>query len=189
MTSETQFRNATRADEINLLRDQILEIYQSTRTFISDDGARADKVSPLKKEYNQLSNELESLKQASTMDPLALLPPEVWTEIIRETTKENGDNLLPTDTLLPLTLVSREWGRKILGTPGLWTNVNVGRGEADAQVKLASVLHLIKDLEFENNDCGPSMSMGRRLVPPTNPRAAIEKDHVSILGTGSLHLR
>jgi len=148
MTSETQFKDAIRADATNLLRDQILEtIYDST--LAPDDGDGADKESTLKQEYNRLYDELGGLlKPASPMDPLALLPPEVWTEIIRETAERNVVNLPPTDALLLLTLVSREWSGKIVGTPGLWTNITVGRGEADAQAKLASVLYLIKDLEF-----------------------------------------
>jgi len=145
MTARLQFKDAIRAHTINLLRDLIMEkIHDSA---LPSSIGEADK-GLLKHEYNRLSNELESLKQAPPMDPLARLPPEVWTEIIRETAEENGVNLSPTDALLLLTLVSREWSTKVIGTPVLWTNIIVGRGDADAQAKLASALYFTEHLEF-----------------------------------------
>jgi len=145
MTTKSQPKNAMRAHGLNLLCDQILEtIHESALSSSAED---ADKEA-LKREYNRLSNELEELRQAPAIDPLARLPPEVWTEIIREAAEENDINLLSTDVLLLLTLVSREWRTKILGTARLWTNITIGRGEADAQAKLASALYFTGHREF-----------------------------------------
>ena len=86
MATQAQSRNATRASALNLLSDQILEtIYESGLTSNINE---ADKEA-LKQESNRLSNEIESQKQMPPMDPLARLPPEVWTEIIQEATEEN----------------------------------------------------------------------------------------------------
>ena len=152
MASGTQSQDEMRAHSINQLLDQILEtIYDSAPTpniNEIDKGA-------LRQEYNRLFNELESLQRAPLVDPLTRLPPEIWTEIIRETAGENSVNPPPTDILLSLTLVSREWNRKIVGTPVLWTNITVGRGEADAHAKLATALYLTEHIEFEITIIGP----------------------------------
>ena len=148
MTAMAQFKDGIRAQLIDLTREQILEtIYESALT--PNSGTGAEEVEALKQEYNRLSYELERLKYVSPMDPLARLPPEVWTEIIRETAEENGVNLPPTAILLLLTLVSREWSREIVDMPLLWTHITIGRGKADAQAKLASALHLTGHLKFE----------------------------------------
>jgi len=94
-------------------RNQILEelSFADVSSFIdaTDDANKA-----LKGEYNQLSHELETLQSELAMDPLAILPPEIWTDIIREATNKNDINLSATDALLLLTLVNNQWRTKIL---------------------------------------------------------------------------
>jgi len=78
-----QFKDAMRAHTINVRRDhKILEtIHDSvlTSSYVNE----IDKC--LKREYNQLYDELENLnRDPPSMDPPARLPLEVWSAILQE---------------------------------------------------------------------------------------------------------
>jgi hypothetical protein len=81
-------------------------------------------------------------------DLLRFLPAELWTEIIRHATKGIGTTMPSMDALLVLTLVSEDWRTTLTSTPGLWTDITLGKSEADAQAKLETVLRLSKHLDF-----------------------------------------
>jgi hypothetical protein len=137
--SESRFKNPIRAEQVQARCDAILEdIFCDP---IQGSINQGDKEA-LKEEHNRLSRELEDLRLGPLGDPLAALPPEIWTAIIQEATRENEANLSPIDALLVLTLVSTEWSAKILGNPLLWTEFAMGWGEADAQAKLETALFL-----------------------------------------------
>ena len=145
MPSKTQAVDWIRVNALRSRRNQILEDIYHRESVV--DGKEAE-VEASKQEYNRLSRELEILLRKPPTDPLVSLPPEVWTDIIREAADDSSINLPSTDVLLLLTLVSNGWSRKILNTPGLWTNITIGRGEADAQAKLGAALCLSGSLQF-----------------------------------------
>jgi len=143
LTKKRQEVDLIEAGALQILCDRILEDLH-----LADATSRLgeEEKKALKQEFNQRSQELEGLIQGPTMDPLVSLPPEVWIDIIRQATSGNRTNLSSMDALFPLALVNEEWCTSILNTPGLWTEIVVGRGEADAQAKFETALFLSKDL-------------------------------------------
>jgi hypothetical protein len=71
------------------------------------------------------------------------LPEEIWIEIIRHYALEEylDCQCVSVDLLLPLTLVSNRWGRRIQDTPTLWTDIVLNDRTEDLGLKIFLGLH------------------------------------------------
>lgn len=116
MQKETQYNDTTQVSALETRCDQILhEIHGKDQQ-----GHLEERIEGLKDEYNRLSQELDDVRYRSSTDPLVILPPEIWIDVLREATSENGRHTSPIGALLSICFVSKRWSTKILHTPTLW---------------------------------------------------------------------
>jgi hypothetical protein len=81
------------------------------------------------------------------IDPLAVLPPELWIPILCEALDQAscGHFNLSNEGLLHLILVSQRWRRQIMDVPILWSCIHINDGPSggqDTPVHLATFAHL-----------------------------------------------
>ncbi|KIM19781.1 hypothetical protein M408DRAFT_30931 [Serendipita vermifera MAFF 305830] len=106
---------------------------------------RDSRIKDLKQEYNSVSRQLDALTYSSLSDPLVALPPEIWEDILYQATRSrNISDLSCVDASLVLSLVSQDWCSKILDTPSLWTEIEIGKGNGDALANLKTAVYLSK---------------------------------------------
>jgi hypothetical protein len=139
-----QFTDLVQVENLRNRCDQISQEIQDGEVHINGEGSQ-----DLKGEYNRLSRQIDDLCCEPTMDPLVVLPPEIWTEILHEAATENGINLSTTEAMLLFTSVTRNWNKMLLDTATLWTDLAIGLGEADAHAKLETGLCLSRDLPLK----------------------------------------
>lgn len=87
----------------------------------------------LKQDYNLLVEEEYHATPSPFIDPLVVLPPELWRDIM----PHNG-----MDEVLKLTLVSTKWRQMILSTPGLWSIITLDQSLEDCTAKAILCLRL-----------------------------------------------
>jgi hypothetical protein len=74
------------------------------------------------------------------------LPEEIWIKVIQAyiTVEKSKLHYLSVDLLLPLTLVSTTWRRRIINTPIFWTSIMLDDSIEDMEVKLVACLFFSK---------------------------------------------
>lgn len=100
----------------------------------------------LKARYNTL---IDRLDRSSLGDPFKVLPPELWPDIIYNLLADYRSVKWEIDYLLPLTSVSRHWQQIILSTPSFWDCIRITEKTEDLEAKLATCIHLSKDLPLD----------------------------------------
>lgn len=105
------------------------------------------------KKYNRISDELYILQRGVIHDPLMVLPPELWIQILLVAIDSEPAYKQPIGSLLLLTLVSQHWCEAIINTPALWTRIVIGKGleESDLLANLTTSLVLSRQLPIHLN--------------------------------------
>lgn len=90
--------------------------------------------------FNSIVSNLDALNTSSLLDPLDILPPELWEAIFRDaaTDSTRGFDRIATDEVLIYTLVSKKWQWAILSTSSFWTDIHIAAEVRD----LADKVHL-----------------------------------------------
>ncbi|KIM22295.1 hypothetical protein M408DRAFT_12113 [Serendipita vermifera MAFF 305830] len=146
MSNTTRFSDPIKAHELQGRSNALLETIYATD--IKSD-LPLDETKVLKQEYNHVSRQLDQLTYSILPDPLVILPPELWGDILYEATRnEDTFDPPPVEASLILTLVNADWCTKILDTPRLWTVIELGKGHGDVLANLETALRLSKDLEL-----------------------------------------
>jgi hypothetical protein len=108
--------DALSTKQIMVLRDrrsritaQIEELEQATVL----SPIESNRIYNFKEEYNLLVDEEDEIRPERSADPLEVLPPELWPDILPSTARE----------LLILTLVCDKWRDAVLSVPRIWSRV------------------------------------------------------------------
>jgi hypothetical protein len=107
-------------------------------------GKQICSIKTLQQAYNNIMDILEPSDTKVRYDPIDKLPPEIFGAIVHEAVGSFQTYQL--DNTLILTLVSKRWRDFILGTPLLWTNIDVYPRQHDFLARISLSLELSKDL-------------------------------------------
>ncbi|KAG8830536.1 hypothetical protein FRC17_004743 [Serendipita sp. 399] len=99
----------------------------------------------LREEYNRIVNKQVESNRGPWTDPLALLPLEIWVQIIQEIVDWRWSSSYRVIT--NMILVSEGWKEAIVNTPLFWTAITIDPGieESDLLQRTVTSLHLSKD--------------------------------------------
>ena len=118
---------------------QMTDILTKVKELQQDpDNDSTDKIHRLQQEYNRRVEEEADRTRRTLHDPLRVLPPELWKDIMPGTVEE----------VLVLTLVSSRWRDALTSIPFLWTNIALDGNECDYYARAVTCIHLSRPLEI-----------------------------------------
>lgn len=111
------------------------------------------KINPIKAQDNNIVTRLNEATIKHVLDPLSVLPFEIFTACIKLALPlpERGY----TATLLQLTLVSKQWNQTLVYTPTLWSTITVNSCDEDSHATITTSLNLSGDTLISLTICPP----------------------------------
>jgi hypothetical protein len=117
----------------------ILAEIEQLQQELHNKSTRNDEIHRLRQEYNRMVEEEADGRRQTSRDPLEVLPPELWKDILPENV----------DEALILTLVSTRWREALTSIPFLWTDISLDGTEGDYYAKAITCIHLSRPLEID----------------------------------------
>jgi hypothetical protein len=100
----------------------------------------------LKQEYNQLVKKRARLVRPPLSDPMKVLPPDLWPDIIRYIIEESH---YPIEKLLDLISVSKGWCSILTTLPVIWTEIWLDQSKPDYLAKAIMGIQLSGECEID----------------------------------------
>ncbi|KIM21774.1 hypothetical protein M408DRAFT_29287 [Serendipita vermifera MAFF 305830] len=135
---KTQETATQSINDIGHKKQNIIQEIAGLEARSDGDETRMDRIRALREQYNLLVDEEEEKNTRRLVDPLQVLPPELWTEFLPQDASE----------LLVLTLVCNQWRTTLLSVPILWTSIELDGTHDDYLCKAVTGLACSAPLEI-----------------------------------------
>ena len=157
-------------DQLRVLEEERMEILKRVRKLSIDPVVQnSPAISEIQNSYNGIMRQISSLNVSRLLDPLDILPFELFIDCIKLALPllERGY----TASLLQLTLVSRRWSEALLSNPTFWTMVTINGYEEDSLAMLETSLCLSRGLGIFLTVCPPTFEASKEAFDAIVPHS------------------